>query len=40
MEIYILVYVFGCTQRGQQFSANGQPKKTTNQQPKKTKNIN
>ena len=39
IEIYILVYVFGCTQLGQQFSANCQPKKTTNRQPKKTKNL-
>ena len=30
IEIYILVYVFGCTQRGQQFSTNRQPKKTKN----------
>ena len=30
IEIYILVYVFGCTQWGQQFSANRQPKKTKN----------
>ena len=39
IEIYILVYVFGCTQQGQQFSANRQPKKTTNRQRKKTKNL-